>query len=244
MKHSWEDKLDEQGRQIVDMAAKLNRIRLPATLDPLEWHRWMGDQKGVYSSHPDMGKKRKVTLEPTFVRLLLRMHPDIELSETETQKLFEREEFPLLRADELELHQRLFLALESDENRRFEVYAAAASAIVLFRHLFGGVLTRQIGTKKLSMLGIFGLFAQNLKWLAGALRGKVRKPPGGEYADLAPLIDALLEHQKEPLTQVEIYEAVKASGAVVPNDPDAFRLWLHRARKKGLVKNYRSSQGE
>ncbi len=244
MKHSWEDKLDEQGRQLVAMAAKLNRIRLPATLDPVEWDRWTEEQKGVYSSHPNMEKKRKVALKPAFVRLLLRMHPEIELNETEMQKLFEREEFPSLRADELELHQRLYLALESDENRRFEVYAAAASAIVLFRHLFGSVLTRQIGTKKLSLLGLFGLIAQNLEWLAGTLRGKVRKPPGREYVDLAALVDALLEHQKESLTQVEIYEAVKASGAVAPNDPEAFRLWLHRARKKGLVKNYRSNQDE
>jgi len=244
MKHSWKDKLDEQGRQVVEMAAKLNRIRLPASLDPVEWGRWTGEQKGVYSSQPDMQRKRKVALEPAFVRLLLRMHPEIGLNEVEMEELFEREEFPSLRADELELHQRLFLALESDENRRFEVYAAAASAIVLFRHLFGSVLRRQFGGKKLSLLGLFGFIAQNLEWLAGALRGKVRKPPGGEYVDLAPLIDALLEHQKEPLTQGEMYEAVKASGAVVPNDPEAFRLWLHRARKKGLVKNYRSTRND
>jgi hypothetical protein len=244
MKHSWKDKLDEQGRQIVEMAAKVSRIRLPATLDPVEWGRWTGEQKGVYSSHPDLEKKRKVALEPAFVRLLLRMHPEIELNETEMEELFEREEFPSLRAEELELHQRLFLVLESDQNRRFEVYATAASAIVLFRHLFRRALTRQFGTKKLGLLGLFGLIAQNLEWLAGTLRGKVRKPPGGEYADLAALIDALLEHQKEPLTQIELYEAVKASGAVVPDDPEAFRLWLHRARKKGSVKNYRSTQNE
>ena len=74
------------------------------------------------------------------------------------------------------------------------------------------------------------------------LRGSVRKPPGKLNVELAGLGDAILEHQKEPLTQVELYEALKAAGAEVPEDPEAFRLWLHRARKQGLVRKLRSSR--
>jgi hypothetical protein len=39
---------------------------------------------------------------------------------------------------------------------------------------------------------------------------------------------------------MELYEALKAAGAELPEDPEAFRLWLHRARKEGLVRNFHS----
>lgn len=72
------------------------------------------------------------------------------------------------------------------------------------------------------------------------LPGNVTKPPGRFNVELASLADAILEHQNEPLTQVELYEAVKEAGAELPDDPEAFRLWLHRARKQGAVKKVRS----
>jgi len=33
MKHSWEEKLDERGRELVEASAKLHRIALPATME-------------------------------------------------------------------------------------------------------------------------------------------------------------------------------------------------------------------
>ena len=53
-----------------------------------------------------------------------------------------------------------------------------------------------------------------------------------------------LEYQKEPLTQVELYAALQAAGADLPNDPEAFRLWLHRVRKQGLVTKFRARQSK
>jgi hypothetical protein len=53
--------------------------------------------------------------------------------------------------------------------------------------------------------------------------------------ELASLANAILAYQKKPLTQVELYAALKAARAELPRDPEAFRLWLHRARKQGLV---------
>jgi hypothetical protein len=35
------------------------------------------------------------------------------------------------------------------------------------------------------------------------------------------------------LTQVELYAALKAAGAELPRDPEAFWLWLHRAKTRG-----------
>jgi hypothetical protein len=72
------------------------------------------------------------------------------------------------------------------------------------------------------------------------LRGNVTEPPGRINVELASLADTILEHQRKPLTQVELYNALKAAGAKVPDDPEAFRIWLHRARKQGLVKKLRS----
>jgi hypothetical protein len=241
MKHSWKDKIEDQGLELIEMARQFSQIQLPAALDKAEMEGWMKKQKEVYSAHPTLEVKRKVKLEAQFVRLLLRMHPEIELNEQEMMVLFEHEEFGSLRADELEMHQRIFKFMESDQDRRFEVYATVASAIVLFRRLFGPLLKMQLRQLMRNPFGLFGFIAQNLEWLASGLRGKIKKPPGRENTELAALTDAILKHQKEPLTQVELYEAVKASGADLPEDPEAFRLWLHRARKDGLVKNYRST---
>jgi hypothetical protein len=244
MKHSWEEKLDDQGLELIEMARQFSQIQLPAALNKAEMEGWAKKQKEIHSAHPNLELKRKVKLEPQFVRLLLRMHPEIELNEQEMTVLFAHEEFGSLRADELEMHQRIFKFMESDLDRRFEVYAAAASAIVLFRRLFGPLLKRQLRQIMRNPFGLFGLIAQNLEWLASGLRGKIRNSPGRENTELAALIDAVLKHQKEPLTQLELYEALKASGAEVPLDPEAFRLWLHRARKEGLVKNYRSTHSK
>ena len=244
MKHSWEEKLGQQGLQFVEVSAKLRRIRQPSTLEQSEIRRWVKEQKAVLSAYPDSGAKRKVNLDAEFVRALLRANPDYELNEEEMLWMFESEEFPVLRAEELELHQRIFQYLESDQNRRFEIYGYLASVINLLKTFFSEGLKRQLGTKKPSLFKMFTALAQNLKWFGTVLRGKgnLKAPPGRVPVELAGLVDAILKHQKEPLTQVELYEAVKAAGGEVPEDPEAFRLWLFRARKDGLIKNFRSSR--
>lgn len=239
MKRSWQEKLDERGLKFVEMAAKLKRIRPPATLD---MSRWIKEQKDVFSSAPDLEPKRKVKLDPEFVRLLRQSNPDIELNDEEMLRLFEDEEFPLLRAEELELHQRITLALEADQKMRFEAYGAVASAIILIRRMFSGGLKKQLGTKTRSFFQLLTAIAQNLEWMGGALRGDLKEPPGRVNIELASLADEILEHQKEPLTHLELYAALSAAGAELPEDPEAFRLWLHRARKEGLVKKYRSTR--
>ena len=206
-----------------------------------ESRRWIKEQVNVFSSYPELDPKRKVNLDPEFVRLLQRTHPDLELNEEET--LFEKEEFPLLRADELEWHQRIFLALESSQNRRFKIYGALASGIVLIRMLFsGGLLKKQLGTKTPNRFQFVKAMAQNFEWAGSALRGDLKEPPGRVNVARAGLVNKLLEHQREPLTQLELYDALQAAGADLPADPEAFRLWLHRARKQGLVKNFHSSR--
>ena len=244
MKHSWEEKLGQQGLQFVELSAKLRRIRHPSTLEQSEVRRWVKEQKAVLSAYPDLGAKRKVNLDAKFVRAYLQANPDFELNEEEMLRMFEYEEFPVLRAEELEMHQRIFLDLESDQNKRFAVYGAVASGITLLRRLFSGAFKKQLGTKKPTLFKMFTALAQNLEWLGTVLRGKgkLKDPPGRVPVELAGLVDAILKHQKQPLTQIEIYQAVQAAGGEVPEDPEAFRLWLHRATKEGLVKNYRSGR--
>lgn len=242
MKHSWEEKLGQQGLKFVELNAKLRRIRQPSTLGQSELERWIKEQKSVLSTYPELDAKRKVNLNPEFLRFLLRANPDIELTEEEWLGMFEREEFPMFRADELELHQRIFLYLESDQNMRFKIYGSVASVIILLRTFFSGGLKRQLGTKKPGLFKMFTALAQNLEWFGAALRGNLKAPPGRVNVELSGLVDAILKYQEEPLTQVELYDALKAAGAELPEDPEAFRLWLHRARKQGLVKNFRSSR--
>jgi len=246
MKHSWKEKLGDKGLQFVELSAKLRRIRQPSNLGQSELRRWVEEQKSVLSAYPELHVKRKANLNPEFLRFLLQANPDIELNEEEWFEMFEHEEFDTLRADELELHQRIFQYLESDQKRRFEIYGYVASVINLLKTFFSGGLKRQLGTNKPGLFKMFTALAQNLEWFGSALRGKgnLKAPPGRVPVELAGLVDAILKHQKEPLTQVELYEAVKAAGGDVPEDPEAFRLWLHRARKDGLVKNFRSSRAE
>jgi hypothetical protein len=169
------------------------------------------------------------------------MDDEPELDPAKMIVLLQHQEFPSLRADELEMHQRIFKFLESHQDLRFILYGAVASGIVMFRQLFGPLLKMQFATKNFNLRGFL---AQNLEWIAGSLRGNVKKAPGRKNIGVAATVDAILEHQREPLTQLELYEAVKAAGADVPADPEAFRLWLHRARKQGLVKNYRSTHSK
>jgi len=242
MKHSWKEKLDAKGLKVVEVSAKLRHIRPLANTDFSEITRWLREQKEVLSAYPEVEQKRTVKLDPKFIPLFLRAHPEIELDERELQYLFEHEELNVLRAEELELTQRITMALEADQTKRIEAYEAVAGMIVLLKRLSSGGLTKQLGTKAPSRSQLWWAIAQNLDWAAEMLRGNVTPPPGRLNVELANLADAILEHQKAPLTQVELYEALKAAEAELPEDPEAFRLWLHRARKQGLIKNFQSRQ--
>ena len=179
----------------------------------------------------------------TFLgRKARRAKPEIALQEHQLQFLFEKLELPVALADELELAQRFALALEADQSKRIVAYLTVARVIIHLRQMFSGALEKQLGTKAPNREKLLAAVAQNLQWVADMLRGSIRKPPGKLNVELAGLADKILEHQTKPLTQVELYEALKAAGAELPEDPEAFRLWLHRARKQGLVKKFRSSR--
>ncbi len=240
MKRSWKEKLDEKGVNLVEASAKARKIRPLANTDFNEITRWLRELRVVLSAYPQLEQKRKVKLDPEFARLYLRACRDVELDEEKTRLLLENEEFPLLRAEELEWTERIALVLEADQNKRIEVYEAVACGIVWLRQMFSGGLKKQLGTKAPRPFELFWAIAQNLDWAAEMFRGNVTKPPGRFNVELASLADAILEHQTEPLTQVELYSALKSAGAVLPEDPEAFRLWLHRARKRGLVKRFHS----
>jgi hypothetical protein len=236
MKQSWKEKLDEKGLKVVELCAKLRQIRPLANTDFTEITRWFREQKKVLSAYPEAEQKRRAKLDPEFIPLLLRAHPEIELNEQELKYLFDHEELNLLRAEELELTQRITMALEADQTKRIEAYEAVAGMVVLLKRLSSGGLTKQLGTKTPSRFQFWWAIAQNLDWAGEMLRGNVTKPPGRFNVETANLADAILEHQREPLTQVELYEALKAAGAELPEDPEAFRLWLHRARKQGIAR--------
>jgi hypothetical protein len=240
MSHSWKEKLDEKGLKYVEFSAKLHKIRPLSNLSSAETERWIKEQRSVYSAYPELDSRRKVSLDPEFVRLLQRTHPEIEASEEETIAVFEKAEFPLLRADELELHQRIFLAFESSQDRRFKIYGALAFGVVLCREFFSAAWKRCFGAKTPNQFQVFRASAQNLEWFGSALRGDLKEPPGRVNVARAGLVNKLLEHQKEPLTKTELYYALQATGADVPEDPEAFRRWLHRAQEDGLINDSRT----
>jgi hypothetical protein len=244
MKHSWQEKLDERGLRFIDACARLRRVLPPpTTLDVRAWHGWIKQQNAIlFSCSDDLEPTRPLKLNPKFLRLYHRANPLTGLNEQELRLLLEQHGIPVSLADKLELSQRIALALEADPNLRIEVYVAVAEGILLLRRLFSGVMKKQFGTKVPERKELLAALAQNLKWIADGLRGDLGKPPGRLNIELASLTNAILAYQKKPLTQVELYAALQAARAELPRDPEAFRLWLHRARKQGLVTKLRGSR--
>jgi len=76
------------------------------------------------------------------------------------QGLFDREEFPVPRAEELEWTQRIALALEADPNMRMQAYEAVGSAIVWLQRIFAGRLKKQLGTKTPKRFEVWWAVAQ------------------------------------------------------------------------------------
>jgi hypothetical protein len=176
MKHSWDQKLDPRGLQLIEILAKLGRVRQPTGLNAGELRRWLEDEKSVLSSYPELdelSEKRKVNLDPRFIELFVKTDPDCELSEKEMQEMFEEEEWPLLRAEQLEIHQRIALMFEADQALRFQAYSAIALAIVFLRKIFSSSLKKQFGTKKVSWFKMASAIAQHLRWFGDIFRGQV-----------------------------------------------------------------------
>jgi hypothetical protein len=245
MKRSWEDKLDPRGLEFIELAAKLRQIKPPSSFNHDELRKWTKAQNSVLSSYrnvDDFAEKRKVNPDPRFIKLLIDTDPECELSEEEMKALFAREEWPLFRAEQWELHERIALMFEENKGFRFQAYAGLAFAIVFLRRMFSSTWKKQFGTKKVGLFKMTSAIGQHFKWIGDLARGHVKPEPGRVNVELAGLVDTILRFQKEPLTQIELYEAVKAAGATVPEDPEAFRLWLHRARKDGLVTKFRSTR--
>jgi hypothetical protein len=245
MTHSWEKKLEERGLRFIKLRRQMRQVKQPSSLNPEEMRRWVREEKEVLSSYPDidkLGEKRKVELDPQFIELLQKADPTWELTTAEMQALFTNEELPLLVADRWEMQQRIALLLEKDQALRMQVYGALAYAIVFIQRMFSSTLKKQFGTKKVGLFKMYRAISQHLRWIGDLFRGEIRPEPGRVNVELASLTDEILRFQKEPLTQIELYEAVKAAGGIVPGDPEAFRLWLHRARKDGLVTRFRSSR--
>jgi hypothetical protein len=238
MKHSWREKLDEKGLKLVELNANLRRVNPLQNMDYEEITRWLNQVKTVLKAFPELDDKRKAKLDPKFIPLFLSAHPEIELDVDKLRYLFEHEELEMLRAEELELMQQITFWLEADQTNRLKAYETVAGIIVLIKELFsGGFLTKQFADQTPKQFELFWAIAKQLDWAAEMLRGNVTEAPGRHNVELANLVNAILEHQKSELTQIELYEALKAAGAQLPENPEAFRLWLHRARKQGLVKN-------
>ncbi len=236
MTHSWIEKLEEKGLAFIEAAAKAKQIRPMAGFNADEIGRRLKEFREVFSAYPELEEKRKAKLDPEFVQLYLRATQGVEFGEKRTRFFLKNEEVPVLRAEELEWTERIAELLEADQNARIRVYEAIACAIVWLPQIFAGGLKKQLGTKTPTMPELFVAIAQNLEWAADMLRGNVSEPPGRFNVKPADLVNEILKYQKEPLTQTELYEAVKAAGAEVPDDPEAFRLWLHRAKKHGVVR--------
>jgi hypothetical protein len=160
-------------------------------------------QNAILSSYTDdLEPTRTLKLNAKFLRLYHRANTG--LNEQELRLLLEQHRIPVSLADQMELAERIALALEADPNLRIEFYVALAEGILLLRRLFSGVMKKQFGTKVPQRKELLAALAQNLEWIAGGLRGDLGKPPGRLNVELASLANAILAYQKQTPTQVKL----------------------------------------
>ncbi len=73
-------------------------------------------------------------------------------------------------------------------------------------------------------------------------RGQLVPPKGTQNLERADLVNFIWEHERERLSWEELLEALRSTGADVPEDPEALRLWVWRAERGGLVRPRRKAK--
>jgi len=237
MKREWKKKLDIEGLQLVEAHARLQRLGPPPLTNRQDFVKWVTQNKQIQNSYPELHNHRRIKVTPEFVEFYLLGDPESaqQVSRDELASLFTEEEWPAPIADALEIAEKLWMTFEGDPKERAGAYVAIGAWISTIGPMINDMKERQFGKASTDARQYFIAMAQVLEWFGSALRGRAEVPRGRVNIELAKLVNAILSHEKERLTQVELYEALKEAGAEIPSDPEVFRVWLHRARKSGLV---------
>lgn len=231
-KPSWQEKIEpeclkylEMYRQATGKAAKPER----EFRDVLEWFRRFSANLELFPSLPkaDEAETIVVTLDRTFVDLLRSLDAfDDSLKEGENR-------LPLGYARMLEIAQPIALHLE-DARMRAAACCGLGFFYVMIEPLIRDLRLGQFGTEPMDSPKIRALIAMILEFLAKFVRGRWELPKGRTNRELVAMVNVIYTHQIVRLTARELRAAVAHAGLFVP-DGETWRIWLHRARKNGLV---------
>ena len=129
---------------------------------------------------------------------------------------------------------RVLASFLEDPEQRTGVYFLIAVLYKIAKGLFLGLRFQEFGVDPLDAEKKRALAAMSLEFFAGLCRGKFDPPKGQLNTELIDLVNLIQDSSNEALTPKELHEAIFVAGLAV-GDSENFRVWLHRAKKKGLI---------
>jgi len=208
MKHSWREKVDKFCVDCIEAYGGMD-------LQPLQTgklsdlSKWMEIWGAWYEALEEGG-----LIVPRKIRLLVHIHSLVHQAQELLPTLAERG-----------------FKFSTEKDARVMVLS------IEVRNLVGMLRQMQFGNDALDESQTRALAAQCFEFFAELCRGRIALPKGRINAELVELINLIYEHQKEPLTHGETLQALNEAGITFFQDLGTFRVWLSRARKKGLVSN-------
>ena len=232
----WQEKVDQYCRSYLQAYPEMCRLaaQLPESID-LSSIQWRRSTKGVFKQlrelseqRPELSETKLIRLKPEFVQMME------EVPALKGMFAVGEQECPAEFAKILEPMQQLALFPGLPREMKMGAYFLLAGFYATLKDLFGSMRRMQYGAEPLDRTKVFNLAGQFFEMLAQACRGRPRQNKGRYNLELIALVKMIQEHQTEKMSSEEIREALAAAGVSVP-EGEAWRIWLWRARKDGLI---------
>lgn len=235
---TWKEKLDPQCVEYLEayrVAAKSYNGPERDIRDLTEWLRKSQDNLKPFPSPPIPDQPPSViTLEQEFVSVLQQLNISQDVLHEGENVL----PFPGY-AKILEVAQSVALILENPQMRAY-LYFVIGVAYIFFEPLIHDLRVQQFGTQPLDLTKVRSLIAMILDFLANLVRGRWEPLKGRHDLELVFIVSLIEQHHKQQLTARELRDAITHAGIAVP-DLESWRMWIHRARKSGLITKTRAS---
>ena len=229
---TWREKIDPQCVEYLEAYRAATKSYFGPERyihDLTEWLRkWEDDVKPFPDPPIPDQPPFVITLEREFVSVLQRLNISQDVLHEGENTL----PFPGY-AKILEVAQSVALILENPQIRAY-LYFVIGFAYIFFESLIRDLRVQQFGTQPLDLTKVRSLIAMILDFLANLVRGRWEPLKGRHDLELVFIVSLIEQHQKQPLTARELRDAITHAGIAVP-DLESWRMWIHRARKSGLI---------
>jgi hypothetical protein len=235
---SWQEKVDPLCIRYLQVYREARTLasKIPTTLDFKSRMATMDPAQEVFKEHPELWDTRKVSLTPAFLQNAKSHFPGFE-NLSEGSVVLSR------TADILEMAQNLAIFDTFPPELKMGAYFFVAMLIVPAWDSLVRMKKEQFGEQPLDQERMMILVAQTCEMIAQVCRGRFPERKGKFNLELIQLVKKIQEHEKETLTPDDLKEALAAAGVSVP-EGEAWRIWLWRARKSGLIPGTRRGRGQ